>query len=33
MVQAGAYVREDVCRSLVVLVSNAPELQARCLEK
>ena len=28
MVQAGAHVKEEVCRALVVLVSNAPELHA-----
>ena len=28
IVQAGAYVKEEVCRALVVLVSNAPELHA-----
>ena len=24
--QAGAYVKEEVCRALIVLISNAPEL-------
>ena len=28
IVQAGTYVKEEVCRALVVLVSNAPELHA-----
>ena len=26
MQQAGAYVKEEVCRALIVLISNAPEL-------
>ena len=28
LVQAGASVKEDVCRSLLVLLTNAPELHA-----
>ncbi|KAK9814370.1 hypothetical protein WJX72_004689 [[Myrmecia] bisecta] len=28
LVQAGAYVKEEVCRALVVLITNAPELHA-----
>lgn len=34
MLQAGAYVKEEVCRALIVLISNAPELHgyaARCM--
>ena len=34
MQQAGAYVKEEVCRALIVLISNAPELHgytARCM--
>ena len=26
MLQAGAHVKEEVCRALIVLISNAPEL-------
>lgn len=36
MLQAGAYVKEEVCRALIVLISNAPELHAyaaRCMYK
>ena len=34
MLQAGAFVKEEVCRALIVLISNAPELHgyaARCM--
>ncbi len=26
MTQAGAYVKDEVCRALIVLITNAPEL-------